>query len=314
MNEFKKFLAYFKVILIIEAVILVLFGIIVGGRALILNSKVSSRTNTPPTSQRVFDDADVLSDSNEAKLEELINKRQDAVGCDIVLVTMDEPIDKALMELVGEDEFPEYITSFAENFYSVAGNDIYNDGEMLTCAYSELLYDVMGFGYDERFSGVMLLDNYSREYDGQIHTWLVTTGTAYDRYYTSDVDRLLDRVYTCVEDNPYKAYKIYIDTFYNDMAGHGLIGLHKSHTLLIGISFAAALVFVLINIRSKAGRVTTNSRTYLEEGTANFSNTKDVFLRKNVVSHHIDSGGGGSGGGGSHGGGGGSHGGGGHSR
>ena len=51
------------------------------------------RTNTEcVTDERVFDNAGVLSDREEEKLRRLIAKREKQTGCDIVLVTLNEPL------------------------------------------------------------------------------------------------------------------------------------------------------------------------------------------------------------------------------
>ncbi|MDE5598282.1 MAG: hypothetical protein K2J04_10665, partial [Lachnospiraceae bacterium] len=79
----------------------------------------------------------------------------------------------------------------------------------------------------------------------------------------------------------------------------------------------AAALFIPLNWKSGSGRNTTTAVTYVNGGREQFTNKQDIFIRKSVVKHHIQSsssGGHGSGGHSGGGGGGGSHGGGGHSR
>ena len=71
-------------------------------------------TNTEPRSntectltQRVFDDADVLTDEEEAKLEKLIAEKEKLIGGDIVLMTTN---DASLNTM-------EKLRDYAQNYY-----------------------------------------------------------------------------------------------------------------------------------------------------------------------------------------------------
>ena len=69
------------------------------------------RTNTEClTKQRVFDYADVLTDKQEKKLENLIAKREKQVGIDLAVVT--------ICEDVGSDYYNIRTREFAEDFYT----------------------------------------------------------------------------------------------------------------------------------------------------------------------------------------------------
>ena len=66
-----------------------------------------------------------------------------------------------------------------------------------------------------------------------------------------------------------------------------------------------AIIYIIINWRSKLGDVTVNAGTYVEGGNGKFLTATDIFNHKTVTKHKIErSSGGGGGGGGSHGGGG----------
>lgn len=171
-------------------------------------------------------------------------------------------------------------------------------------------------GYDQPDGdGVVLVDNYSREDDGMIHTWFCTTGRARDTYYTEDIDHLLDNVYSCVENNPYRAYKRYINTFYHDMLGWRVSHFSVPGIVPWAIGLITAVIFLICNWSSRKGRKTTTATTYVAGGQPVFHVQTDRFLRKTVTQRKIEtSSGGGGGGGRSHGGGGGHHGGGGRSR
>ncbi len=291
----KEYFRYFKWLYIILAAAAFLTAALYAAHWGMAKAADYQRTNTEcATAERVFDRADVLTDKEENKLRELIAKREKQTGCDIVLVTLNEPLRDYATAIEPGVSSEEYVRVFAEQSW-----------------------EELGFGYDKPDGdGVMLVDNWSREDDGQIHTWFCTTGRAYDAYYVEDVDHLLDNVYRYVERNPYRAYKTYVNDFYHDM-----LGLRMFHMSLPGflpwlVGLITAVIFACLNWRSKEGKKTTTAATYVAGRAPVFRVSEDRFLRKVVTHRKIESsrGAGGGGGGHSHGGGGGHHGGGGHSR
>lgn len=108
-------------------------------------------TNTEPRSntectltQRVFDDADVLTDEEEAKLEKLIAEKEKLIGGDIVLMTTN---DASLNTM-------EKLRDYAQNYYKE--NKI---------------------GWDKPIgSGAIYVDDWETK-----HTWLATRGTVKDK-------------------------------------------------------------------------------------------------------------------------------------
>lgn len=290
----REYFRYFKWLYLVLTVVAILtVGLHVGHWAK-ASVKNYQRTNTEcVTKERVFDNADVLTDEEEEKLRSLIAKREKQTGCDIVLVTLDEPLR-------------EYVKSLGE----------YASSDEFVRVYAEHRWEDDGFGYDKpNGDGVMLVDNWSREDDGRIHTWFCTTGRAREAYYVEDIDHLLDNVYRYVEKNPYRAYKTYVNDFYHDMMGRNLFHLNIPGYVPWVTGIIAAVIFCAVNWHSKEGKKTTTATTYVAGNAPVFRVSQDRFLRKTVTRRKIErSSGSGGGGGGSHGGGGGSHGGGGHSR
>lgn len=290
----REYFRYFKWLYIVLAAAALLAVVLHAGHWALAKAADYQRTNTEcVTEERVFDNADVLTDKEEEKLRSLIAKREKQTGCDIVLVTLNESLKEYARAVEPGVISEEYVRVYAEQRWE-------NDG----------------FGYDRPDGdGVMLVDNWSREDDGMIHTWLCTTGRAMDAYYVEDVDHLLDNVYRYVEKNPYRAYRTYVNDFYHDM-----MGWNVSHLTVPGFvpwlaGIIAAVIFAAINWRSKEGKKTTTATTYVAGREPVFRVSQDRFLRKTVTQRKIQtSSGGHGGGGGSHGGGGGHHGGGGHSR
>lgn len=290
----REYFRYFKWLYIVLTAMVCLFFLFQAGHWGIAKAVDYQRTNTDCTvTERVFDKADVLTDKQEEKLRKLIAKREKQTGCDIVLITLNEPL-------------AEFAKSYEPQAYS----------EEYVRVYAEQFWEQNGMGYDKPDGdGVVLVDNYSREDDGMIHTWFCTTGRARDAYYTEDIDHLLDNVYRYVEKNPYRAYKLYINTFYHDMLGWRVFHFSVPGVVPWAIGLITAAIFIICNWQSKKGRKTTTATTYVAGGEPVFHVQTDRFLRKTVTQRKIEtSSSGGHGGGGSHGGGGGHHGGGGRSR
>lgn len=289
----KQWLNYFKIWFLVCGIIIIVCGVI--------SFKPKNETHTPRANsvctetERVFDYADVLTDSEENSLRELIAKAEVNTECDIVLVTLNQSLE-------------EYAKSY---FPNASGSDF----AMIT---ADNFYDEYGFGWiksqeSDDGDGVLLLDNYYREADGKIYTWLSTSGKAETKYSSAMIDQLLDNVYVYINDDPYEAYKAYIETFEADMTGK-----HAHSVIPVWFVFAApalaAVIFISANMSGKEGARTTTSSTYVEGGAGNFSVMQDNFLRKTVTQRKIESSSSGGGGGHHTSSGGHSHGGGGHSR
>lgn len=247
---------------------------------------IPERSNTVcEESERVFDYADVLTDAEEEKLRELISKTEPQIGCDIVLVTIDEASyasDYAMMNLA--DDF----------------------------------YDQKQFGWNEPWGdGALYLDNWGRDVYGDAYCWFSTCGKVEDRYSDDMIDELIDKVCEHVNEDPYDAYCTYIRTLRDDMLRSFHFRIPWTLAPLAGL--IAAAVFISLNLPKKAGEVTTGKQTYIKNEDVTMLRQEDAFLSKNVTHVRVSTSGGGSGGGGgggghhtssgghSHGGGGGRH-------
>lgn len=281
----KQYLNYFKGWFLLLGVLAVICGVMFGGR--LLKEKVS-RTNDEAPDERVFDHADVLSDSEEEKLSKLIEKAQAEVQADIVLVTIDQAVEgREAREKYGyhSDDWEQNMVDLADDFYA----------ENM-------------FGYDDEYSGMLLLVNWYSDSNGsQRGAHLATFGSVYDRLGDRENDRIVDGAMDVLVagGSHYKAYKTYVDKAVGFMDS-------RLHLAPMWIFVIAALIIptivALIFITSKAigsqGKVTTGVNTYVSENSRN-NTTDDSFIRKSVTSTRIstnnNSGGGGtrSGGGGS---------------
>lgn len=294
--DWKKFFFYFRYYFILIAILAAALAIISPMKA----KKKYVRTNQEcTTTERVFDYGDVLNEEEEEKLRELIAESEAKTGCDIVLVTLNESLEeyaKSYEDQLGYLYTSEYVMVYADNFY-----------------------DEHNFGFDKAHGdGVLLLDNWYREADGRIYSWLSTCGRAEERFSSDMIDSLLNDALEDVDNDPYGAYRDYIQIFTRKMMG----GVYIPVWAVVLTSGVIAIAFAFMHLSSRSGKKTVNENTYLAPGEEiRLKRREDIFLRKSVTQRKREvssqSGGrsGGGGGGGHHiSSGGVSHGGGGHSR
>lgn len=277
----KQYFSYFKIWFIILGVLAVITVVATGVKRL-----DSTRGNDQAPKERVFDYADVLTDSEEEQLRELIADREKRIGCDIVLVTINESV----LERYG------YTQNTDSNWEYCMQN------------YADDFYDEHKFGYNKSFEGdgVLLLDNwYEGEYGSEKGSWLSTSGKIYQHYSSRMIDRVLDDVYNLVETSPYRAYRAYIEDIYREMSDDNDVASTMNPVALFIIALVVAAIFIATHLKVKEGVKTTVASTYVENGSIRFNVKKDQLVNKFVTSRVIQtsSGGGGS----SHSGGGGGH-------
>ncbi|MBR4759376.1 MAG: TPM domain-containing protein [Lachnospiraceae bacterium] len=250
----KRYIKNFWVLFLI----LIIFGIGVGGMA-------AYRSNNPKkgfvrgnkeakTDERVFDHGELLS--------------EDECGCDIILVTLNRPIEGNWNGL----------RDWADDFY-----------------------DENCFGYNAAHGdGCVLVDNWYSFGDYNGDTWLSTSGRVENKYSSDDIDELLEEVCSVVNSNPYEAYKLYV----NGVKKHMLSGSPQSLRIPWGIVIAIALVlsglYFIINYYTKQAKDTTTPLTYVTGGSPVEERHVDQFLTKTVHKRKIESSSGSGGGGGHH--------------
>lgn len=297
----KQYLHYFRWLFAAAVILVVLYLWLLWENHILLGGG-ERRNEECRTQERVFDYGDVLTEEEEEELRGLIAETEKRTCCDIVLVTLNESLKEYAREQEPDVPYREFVRVYAEEFY-----------------------DSNAFGYNQPIGdGVVLVDNWYREDDGRVYTWLCAVGRAEEEYTESRIDSLLDAVYWYIEDDPYRAYKEYINKFGDDMAVHDGDGLGLPGYFPVLAAFIAMTIFIILHWSYKKGKKTVVTRTYVK-GTPELYQREDTFLHKNVSRRHIQRntgsgrsgshggyhGGGSSGGGGSHGG---HHGGGGRSR
>ncbi len=240
------------------------------------------RTNTEAPVERVFDYADVLTDSEEEKLREHIAGVERKLHIDIVLVTISQSVEGAqAMARYGlrSEDWEQNMQDLADDFW-----------------------DENRFGYNKGFEGdgVLLLHNW---YEGQNGEHLSTSGSVEQAFSLRDIDRVLYAVDDYYASNPYKAYRAYVDEV-ADLLDHSL-SLPFSWVTVFLAPVLIAFLYAVTGASQSRAENTVAVNAYVAGGKPEVRNRADDLLRKNVVSRKIEtasSGGGGrsSGGGGHH--------------
>lgn len=259
----KQYFSYFKIWFIGAAVLLVIA--LVGIVRLVTDLK-RPRTNMEAPTERVYDYADVLTEEEEQELREYIAWAEPIAKSDIVLVTINKPV-----------EGPE----IADMGYR------YNDWELNMRDLADDFYDENLFGYDRAYEGdgVLLLDNW---YEGQAGSWLSTSGQVFEEMGDYEIDYLLDDVYYYIETDVLKAYKAYVDYIVNLMGGRYEKVFNMGPGILgsLVISAITALIFIATKMNYKEGQVTVTVSTYMD-GNERVRDRRDTFLRKHTTHRRI---------------------------
>ena len=262
------------------------------------NKKNVLETPYVDASEKIYDFSDALTDSEEEELKELIDDFIKKTKMDMVIVIPNFPYTN---DKENED--------YAADFYD------YND-----------------FGLDiDKYSGVIFLRN---TYESDPYFNIYTFGDAQIYFSYNRLENILDSIYPDIKS---KNYKEGFTSFINQMISYYNKGIpnemrdyyvdemgylkkdrhfHPAWFLYIIISTAITGIIMAILIgKNKMVKKATTAGEYLEKGSVNINNRKDVFIRSHTSSYTTSSssGGGGfgsSGGssGGGHSGGGGRHG------
>lgn len=280
-NDFKaeakrQYFSYFKIWFLAAAILL---AVAIFSVVQFFRDMNRTRTNMEAPVERVYDAADVLTVDEEQELREYIAWAEEYVKCDIILVTIDRPVEGP--EIVNMD--------YRYDNWSLNMRDLADD-----------FYDENHFGYNKSFEGdgVLLLDNW---YEGQEGSWLSTSGEVFQRMGDYEIDELLDDVYYYIDVDVVEAYKAYVDYIVYIMGWQQEEFGSAGVALLVSffVSAITAIIFMCAKMNYKAGDVTVTASTYME-GNERVLERRDVFLHKHTTHRRIPRNNGG-GGGGSHG-------------
>lgn len=258
-EERKRFLRFFRVWLVIVAILLVVWAILAITHKSDADSKERNNPNSP--TQRVYDYAGILSDKEEEDLNKVIEAAQIKGTCDIILVIIGEPMGTT------DSQWNRNMMNYADDFY--------DNGQ---------------FGYNAPYGdGALILDNwYEDEYGSQGGTWLSTSGKMEDIIGTYEEDSILDALYDYIDSNPAKGYEAAIKkiAFWGE-EGYGNHRAQLPWQAIVGIPAIIALIFAAVNLHQTPGKDTTTATTYVEGGHPHMRRQSDDFLRKSVTSVRI---------------------------
>lgn len=219
----------------------------------------SPRTNTAAPEERVYDYADVLTDSEEEHLRKLIAECEKEGKADIVLVTLSQPMGDS------DYEWEQNMMKYADDFY-----------------------DEGAYGWDMPYGdGSLLLDNW---YEGSKGAWLSTSGKMEQTIGSYEEGAVFDAMDFYVDTDLCQAYSAAIRA----LAKYGRNGAGYESPNGLGCMFfvaatVIALVYFLANLHQSKAKDTTNASTYLENGNPRIKTKSDTFTRKSVSSHKIQS-------------------------
>lgn len=210
-------------------------------------TNTEARSNTECTlTQRVFDDADVLTDEEEAKLEKLIAEKEKLIGGDIVLMTTN---DASLNTM-------EKLRDYAQNYYKE--NKI---------------------GWDKPIgSGAIYVDDWETRY-----TWLATRGTVKDKLSKDNTDYIVDETNDIVNKDPYKAYTRLINLLADETQKSHLFHINISPLWVALGCLVAAIAFVVFQLSDSVGKDTVKKSTYVKKDGVQLNDKQDVFLHSHVT-------------------------------
>lgn len=250
------------------------------------NSNIGIIMNTPSVnaSEKIYDYADLLTDSEEEQLFELINQFITAYSTDFALVTIREnPYSKT------EDDYSLYQDSYSMKF-------------------ADDFYDYNDFGIGSDYTGVLFLIDMSNRY-----IWISSTGGAEQYFYYESVYDLLDYSYTYFTAGDY--YKGIVESIYlmsgeyahdlNYYTDGNYVTIKEKNAQSAGIitilviSTIATIIFVSVNMsKCKMAKIAKNAADYQRVIGVNIVN--DILVNTSHTSHKISSDSGGYSGGGGH--------------
>lgn len=260
----KQYLHFFRIWFILLGILFVVAVLAAFVRNVQRNT--SGRGNMQAPAERVYDYADMLTDEEEEELRKLIAEKEAQIGCDLVLVTICQPVEGSQ----AQEEYGYRYTSWEMNMQDIADD----------------FYDNNKYGYDAPYGdGALILDN---SYSGQAGTHLSTSGKIFAKFGNYEIDRALDRVDIYIDSSPYKAYSSCIN-YIADQMSEGDSGMGGTVFLLaLVVPIIVAGSFVATHLRSKEGKNTTTATTYIAGGKPTMNQQRDDFVRKHVTQRRIE--------------------------
>lgn len=263
MNTFKQIIKNNSIILPFLLTLLLLFPI---------------NVSAAPEDQKVYDDYDLFTDTEEVELEDTLNSYGKEGKVDIVVITTDD-----------------------------LGNRTKND-------YLEDFYDEMKLGYDTIYGDTVLLLIYMNPSDRSVEIQGYKNAESYIN--SERIEYIIDAIYPYLKSGDYyeavKEYGKQVSTYMNTPlpsisqnnngnSGGGNSSYNKGDSynnsypqnssnsrvdnliinplFQLGISLIIGIVAVGIMAAGAGGRITTHSRTYLDAGHSHVTKSYDNYIR-----------------------------------
>ena len=265
----RQYFKYFKIWFIIAGILAV---ITIGAAVVHALTPKPVRGNGQEPTERVYDYADMLTDEEEQSLREYIAECEEKIQADIVIVTISESVEYDLQD----PDLPEafHAKEVGSTAWSTAMRDL-----------ADNFYDYNNYGYNKvHGNGVLLLDN---SYEGQKGSWLSTCGNVYDYFGDYEIDQALYAVDDYIDESPYRAYKNCISYVTRTMEeSQESMPMTFAPWILVGL--VVALIYAAVNLHQNKAKDTTATNQYVDGKKPKINDTRDQYLRKNVVTRRIE--------------------------
>lgn len=200
---------------------------------------------TTEDSTYIYDTAGLLSSSQESKLEDSIAKLQDKYHVDVLILTVDDTLSSNASRFI-ED----FIDEGCEKGYFNEDNVIL----FISTKTGDRRVEIQGYGRME------------------------------DIISNSRVDTILDDIQPLLSDNKFdKAVEEYVEhvTFYLKHPNSSLSKDNIFFQLWFQILLSLGIGGIAVGIMSyhSSGRITTNSRTYIDSSSSRLVGSRDIYLR-----------------------------------
>ncbi|MDO5401799.1 MAG: TPM domain-containing protein [Eubacteriales bacterium] len=214
-----------------------------------------------PVRDYVIDDAGILNDNEESKLEKMCRKASDNCKTDIVIVTMRQGIDYSVMD--------NYIRNMLETDYG------YNGG---------------GSGCDAVCYAVDMSSRADR---------IITSGTAKSDISQQRLDKIRETSEKQLTDaDYYDAFKKFVDNIERSLNKSFAYKLTWMLPVKLIISAVTAIVVVLCMMYNAKSRMTVGTTTYTKDHQFDIRVRHDDFINTTVITRRIEKSSGSSGRGG----------------
>lgn len=202
-------------------------------------------------SKKVYDNANLLSESEEESLNRLCMDAREKVKADFVIVTVDSLDGKS-------------VEAYADNFY-----------------------DEMGFGYEKKMGtgSIILISMKEREFT------FSTSGDCVDLFSKAASDKIIHEVSPFLsEGNYYEAFTTYVAMTKEYIENGGEWNESKVTDILICIFLALIVAFIAVWIMCSGSKskMTVNGYTYANGHKSDIIRQHDVYIRTSTIRRHIE--------------------------